>query len=181
MPFRRTTLSWPCRAHGRRSGPTGCAIPGAFPSIRGTGALYLADVGQDRVEEIDIVTAGANLGWSIMEGDRCNARSAELCAHDDLSAPIASYGHDEGVAVTGGHVYRGRRIPGLCGVYLYADYGSGRLWGLRYRDGRVRAARHLLDTGLNISSFGQDGKGEMYVIDLNGRILRVADADGSRE
>ena len=145
------------------------------------GALYLADVGQDRVEEIDIVTAGANLGWSIMEGDRCNARSAELCARDDLSAPIASYGHDEGVAVTGGYVYRGRRIPGLCGVYLYADYGSGRLWGLRYRDGRVRAARHLLDTGLNISSFGQDGKGEMYVIDLNGRILRVADADGSRE
>ena len=171
------------------------AVPGARPEIWAyglrnpwrfsfdtqTGELYLADVGQNRVEEIDIVAAGANLGWAVMEGDRCNTKSAELCARADLIAPIATYGHDEGIAVTGGHVYRSSRIPGLCGAYLYADYGTGRLWGLRYRDGRVQGARRLLDTGLNISSFGQGQDGEIYVIDLNGGILRVVGADGSRE
>ncbi|MBK8163893.1 MAG: PQQ-dependent sugar dehydrogenase [Gammaproteobacteria bacterium] len=147
----------------------------SFDSV--TGILYLGDVGQDRVEEIDAVTAGANLGWSIMEGDRCNAKSAELCRRGDLAAPIATYGHDEGIAVTGGHVYRGRAVPGLCGVYLYADYGSGRVWGLRYRDGRVQSARRLLDTDLNVSSFGQGPDGEVYLLDLGGRILRVARAE----
>jgi glucose/arabinose dehydrogenase len=155
----------------------GLRNPWRFSFDRAAGTLYLADVGQDRVEEIDIVTAGANLGWAIMEGDRCNAKSAELCRRDDLTAPIATYGHDEGVAVTGGHVYRGRAVPGLCGTYLYADYGSGRVWGLRFRDGRVVAQRRLLDSRLNISSFGLDRDGELYLLDLGGRILRVARAD----
>lgn len=166
-------------------------VPGARPEIWAyglrnpwrfsfddvTGALYLADVGQDRVEEIDVVTAGANLGWDIMEGNRCNAKSAQLCERADLTAPIATYGHDEGVAVTGGHVYRGAAVPGLCGVYLYADYGSGRVWGLRWRGGKVLAQRRLLDSGLNVSSFGQDRHGEVYVIDLGGKILRVVQAE----
>lgn len=154
----------------------GLRNPWRFSFDTRTGMLYLADVGQDRVEEIDIVTRGANLGWAIMEGDRCNAKSAGVCGRDDLTAPIATYGHGEGVAVTGGHVYRGRAVPGLCGVYLYADYGTGRLWGLRYRDGHAQAIRRLLDTGLHISSFGQDSDGEVYVIDLDGGILRVAPA-----
>ncbi|MCC6208078.1 MAG: PQQ-dependent sugar dehydrogenase [Gammaproteobacteria bacterium] len=155
----------------------GLRNPWRFSFDTSTGVLYLADVGQDRVEEIDIVTAGANLGWAIMEGDRCNTRSANLCVRSDLVAPIARYGHDEGVAATGGHVYRGKNVPGLCGVYLYADYGTGRLWGLRYRDGRVQAARRLLDSGPHISSFGQDEDGEVYILDLEGSILRVARMD----
>jgi glucose/arabinose dehydrogenase len=155
----------------------GLRNPWRFSFDTRTGTLFLADVGQDRIEEIDIVTAGANLGWDIMEGGWCNAKSAELCERDDLTAPIVTYGHDEGVAVTGGYVYRGNAVPGLCGAYLYADYGSGRVWGLRYRDGRVQAARRLLDTDFNVSSFGQGPDGEVYLLDLGGRILRIGRAD----
>jgi glucose/arabinose dehydrogenase len=155
----------------------GLRNPWRFSFDSRTGTLYLADVGQDRSEEIDIVTAGANLGWNIMEGGWCNAKSAALCGRKDLIAPIVTYGHDEGIAVTGGHVYRGAAVPDLCGTYLYADYGSGRIWGLRYRDGRVLARQRLLDSDLHVSSFGQDRDGEVYVIDLGGRIMRVARAD----
>jgi len=155
----------------------GLRNPWRFSFDTRTGTLYLADVGQDRIEEIDVVAAGANLGWNIMEGNRCNAKSARLCERKDLTSPIVTYGRDQGVAVTGGHVYRGSAVPGLCGTYLYADYGSGRVWGLRYRDGRVLARRNLLDSALNVSSFGQDGDGEVYLLDLGGRILRVVRAD----
>lgn len=167
------------------------SVPGARPEIwayglrnpwrfsfdtRG-GALFLADVGQDRVEEIDVVTAGGNYGWDIMEGDLCNARLTALCERGDLIAPIATYGHDDGVAVTGGYVYRGNNVPGLCGAYLYGDYGSGRIWGLRYRAGRAATGKMLLDTPLNISSFGQGPDGEIYVLDLGGRIMRIVAAE----
>lgn len=155
----------------------GLRNPWRFSFDTRTGTLYLADVGQDRIEEIDIVTAGANFGWSVMEGGWCNAKSVELCERKDLTAPIVTYGHDEGVAVTGGYVYRGNAVPDLCGTYLYADYGSGRIWGLRYRDGRVMAEKRLLDTALNISSFGQDQDGEIYALGLGGKIMRIVRAD----
>ena len=141
-----------------------------------SGRLFLADVGQDQVEEIDVVRAGGNYGWDIFEGDRCR-KAQRLCANPALQAPIQTYRHPEGMAVTGGYVYRGAALPQLCGVYVYGDYVTGRIWGLIYdaAQGRVTAQRELLRTSLNISSFGTDRDGELYVLGhRSGVVMRVA-------
>lgn len=160
-------------AHGLRN-------PWRFSFDQRTGLLYLGDVGQDHQEEINVITPGGNYGWPVMEGHRCNVVDAERCERRDLMAPILSYGREEGTAVTGGHVYRGHGIADLCGTYLYGDYGSGRIWGLRYSGGRVVAQRSLLETPHAISSFGQGENGEIYVVDHRaGSIMRVVAAGGS--
>jgi glucose/arabinose dehydrogenase len=154
-------------AHGLRN-------PWRFSFDMHKGILYLADVGQGHEEEIDIITPGGNYGWAIMEGNRCNSSDATKCERRDLMAPILTYGRDEGIAVTGGYVYRGASVPGLCGTYLYGDYGSGRIWGLRQAGGRVTVQRELLRTAHAISSFGQGPDGEVYVLDHTaGKVLRI--------
>ena len=146
----------------------------AFDTL--TGRLFVADVGQDQVEEIDVVSAGGNYGWDIFEGDRCR-KARSLCVNPKLRAPIQTYRHPQGMAVTGGYVYRGAALPQLCGVYVYGDYATGRIWGLIYdpaRD-RVTAQRELLRTSLNISSFGTDRDDELYVLGhRSGVVMRVA-------
>jgi glucose/arabinose dehydrogenase len=155
---------------------TGLRNPWRFSFDRETGALWLADVGQNDWEEIDLVEGGGNYGWNIREGAHCF--KADTCRGDGLSDPVAEYGHDAGCSVTGGHVYRGPAIPALAGAYLYADYCSGTLWGLFPRAGsgapatgaspsreRFEAPRALLETGLNVSSFGEGPDGELYLID----------------
>ncbi|MBI2965119.1 MAG: PQQ-dependent sugar dehydrogenase, partial [Chloroflexi bacterium] len=125
-------------------------------------------VGQNAWEEIDLIVKGANYGWNVMEGGHCFR--SEQCDPTGLVTPLAEYRTGQfGCAVTGGYVYRGHEHPALAGVYLYADYCSGLIWGLRFRDGKVGAGPRLVaDTGRLIPSFGEDGDGELYVTSFGG-------------
>src|SRR6185503_19417396 len=109
-----------------------------------TGDLWVGDVGQAAWEEIDIVTAGGNYGWRIREGAHCNTAIDPNCDSTGLIDPIAEYDHNQGQAITGGYVYRGQAIPGLQGVYVYADFVSGLVWGL-FDDGGGLEIRELAD------------------------------------
>jgi glucose/arabinose dehydrogenase len=152
----------------------GLRNPWRFSFDAGSGALWLADVGQDRVEEIDVIRKGGNYGWPAMEGDICNPAIGARCDASAFNPPVFTYRHPEGFSVTGGYVYRGRAIPQLCGAYVYADYVTRRLWVLRVRDGRVTAQTELLKKAGAISSFGQDQELELLVTDHQaGRILKI--------
>jgi glucose/arabinose dehydrogenase len=94
-----------------------------------SGRMWAGDVGENAVEEIDVITAGANFGWGVKEGSEC-FRSAD-CNRDGLVMPVAEYRHDSGCSVTGGRVYRGSRLPSLDGAYVYGDFCSGIVWSLR--------------------------------------------------
>jgi glucose/arabinose dehydrogenase len=127
---------------------------------RATGELWAGDVGQNRFEEINRITRGGNYGWSLREG-RHPFRRGPVPA--DLIDPLVEYGRDEGISVIGGSVYRGAAQPALAGVYVYADYVSGRIWGLRAEDGVV-VAHAQISTGRqrpHIASFGEDAEGEL--------------------
>ena len=154
----------------------GLRNPWRFSFDRATGDLWVGDVGQNAREEIDIVHPGANYGWNVMEGTTCfRTRS---CNADGLQAPVAEYGHNLGCSVTGGYVYRGQRIPALEGVYLYGDFCSGRIWGLRYDGMDVTAQAELGRASFEISSFGEDADGEVYVLGFDGGIYTFAGAPG---
>ena len=152
----------------------GLRNPWRYSFDRATGALWLADVGQDKWEEIDIIQKGGNYGWNLREGAHRYARGQ---ASGPLIDPVFDYGHDWGCSITGGYIYRGRAIPPLDGVYVFGDYCSGRVWGLFDEDGGY-VARRLLDSDINISSFGEGLDGELYVVDLSGGGLhRLAPAE----
>lgn len=149
----------------------GLRNPWRFSFDRETGELWVADVGQDDWEEIDLVTRGGNYGWRIMEGTHC-FRPREGCAREGLIPPVAEYGHEKGrCSITGGYVYRGTRLPALRGAYLYGDYCSGEIFALT-----AGTQQTLLSTGLQIASFGQDQDGELYVVDHGGTIQRIVGA-----
>lgn len=132
-----------------------------------SGRWWGLDVGQNSQEEVDLLEKGKNYGWRIMEGDACfNPRSG--CDQSGLTMPVVTYGRDMGQSGTGGYVYRGERRPELQGAYVYADYVSGRVWTLRYENGQVQANQLLLQTDLNISSFGEDAAQELYMLDHGG-------------
>lgn len=152
----------------------GLRNPWRFSFDRQTGRLFLGDVGQNAWEEIDLIVRGGNYGWRIMEGAHCFAEPTG-CSQTGLELPIAEYGHASGCSVTGGYVYRGRRVPALAGRYLFGDYCSGTIWTLTEAGGRWEVAQ-LLSTDLNISSFGADESGELYVVDHGGRIYRFVPA-----
>ena len=146
---------------------SGLRNPWRFSFDRETGALWLADVGQDKWEEIDLIVRGGNYGWNIREGAHCF--KASECRTDNLIDPVAEYDHDQGCSVTGGFVYRGKALPALRGAYLYADYCSGTIWGLASKSGGgYEKPRTLLKTDLRISSFGEGADGELYVLDHGG-------------
>jgi len=152
----------------------GLRNPWRFSFDDKTGLLYLADVGQNKVEEVDIVVKGGNYGWDIMEGNRCAVEDTNKCAQSSLQPPIFTYEHPAGFSITGGVVYRGESIPALCGAYLYADYVKMQLGGLRYDGEAVIAQKTLLNTGYHISSFGQDQVQEVYAVAHQaGKILRI--------
>lgn len=135
-----------------------------------TNRFWVADVGQGAHEEIDLVTSGGNYGWNTMEGYSCYA-SGSGCDQSGLILPVADYDHSQGQSVTGGYVYRGSAVPSLFGVYLYGDFVSGRIWGIRGLDPLENAL--LLDSEKNISSFGIDRSGEVYVLNYSdGKIYR---------
>ena len=113
---------------------------------------------------------GGNYGWNVMEGFHCFPTTRSGCDTSGLELPVTEYTHADGCSVTGGPVYRGSRLPSLYGAYVYADFCSGKIWGLRYQGGRVIEHLELVDTPLAISSFGEDAQGEMYILSFDGRI-----------
>ncbi|MGI6208551.1 MAG: PQQ-dependent sugar dehydrogenase [Anaerolineae bacterium] len=158
----------------------GLRNPWRFSFDRMTGDLYIGDVGQATWEEIDFQPAtssgGENYGWPIMEGPACY-NTPDCMDVPGLTLPVAYYGRNEGGTVSGGMVYRGTRSPSLAGTYLFGDYVSGRLWGLR-RVGEEWQRTLLLDTAFSISTFGEDEAGEVYLADYGGGTVYRLEAPG---
>lgn len=150
----------------------GLRNPWRFSFDRCTGRLFAGDVGQNRIEEIDLIEKGKNYGWKIMEGSQCYDPPTR-CNTQGLELPIAEYDHALGCSVTGGYVYRGTQYPSLIGHYLFGDYCSGRIWSLVQEPSGRWTMRQLLDSPFNISSFGEDERGELYVVHYGGAIYRV--------
>lgn len=151
----------------------GLRNPWRFSFDRTSGRLFLADVGQDSFEEVDIVTKGGNYGWNIMEGFHCfNPPSG--CSMTGLTLPIAEYSHAEGNAIIGGYVYHGAGIPALQGAYVFGDLGSGKIWALTESSPNVFKRSLLATTGKVTSSLGQDQSGELYLVDYgDGSVFRI--------
>jgi glucose/arabinose dehydrogenase len=154
----------------------GLRNPWRFSFDRQTGDLFIADVGQDTYEEVNFQAAanagGANYGWNIMEGLHCY--TASPCDQNSLKLPIIEYDHSHGdCSIIGGYIYRGSRYPALGGVYLYGDYCSGRIWGVKLT-GTAVENRLLLDSGMFLSTFGEDEDGNIYVADYgSGKIYEI--------
>jgi glucose/arabinose dehydrogenase len=146
----------------------GLRNPWRFSFDRDTGDLYIGDVGQNQLEEIDFEErsdpGGRNYGWSTMEASSCFENIN--CSTDGLTLPVAEYSHQLGCSVTGGYVYRGSLFPDLQGYYLYGDFCSGTVWALSRSDSGQWSTEIVGETGASISSFGEDEDGELYVTDL---------------
>ncbi|MDH3455963.1 MAG: PQQ-dependent sugar dehydrogenase [Gemmatimonadota bacterium] len=158
----------------------GLRNPWRFSFDRATGDVYIGDVGQGAWEEIDFrllsSAGGENFGWNVMEGLHCY--NAASCDQTGLTLPVLEYPHSEGCSVTGGYVYRGDRLPSLQGRYFYGDYCSGWIRSFRVEGGSaVDPIDHSTELGTlsQITSFGQDAQGEMYVVTLGGRVYRVVE------
>jgi glucose/arabinose dehydrogenase len=160
-----------------------------FSFDRQDGTLWAGDVGQNLWEEVDIIHNGGNYGWSVREGlHPFPRRQRRPVRRADLIDPIFEYPHqptrqrpDAGLSITGGYVYRGEALPSLQGLYVFGDFESGRIWGLRADDGKRAEAGELIDLRdnprLNIASFGEDAAGELYILAFDGRIHRLVPRD----
>ena len=158
----------------------GLRNPWRFSFDRSTHDLWIGDVGQDAWEEVDRAHAtstgpgkGINWGWDVLEGSHCYPSSVSSCSTSGKTAPLLEYDHSGRCAVTGGYVYRGSEIPVLRGGYLFGDYCSGEIWVVTASATAPAAKTLLLNTGLLISSFGETSAGELYVVDLGGRLYRI--------
>ena len=149
---------------------TGLRNPWRYSFDRETRDLWIADVGQNRAEEVDFQPAsskgGENYGWRRLEGLECYPPGSS-CDRNGVTLPILEYGRTLGQSVTGGFVYRGSRYPALRGFYLYGDFGTGNLWAVQ-REGAAWDNRLILATGRSISTFGEDESGELYLADYSG-------------
>ena len=147
---------------------------------RQTGDLYIADVGQDTVEEVDFVPAGTgagtNFGWRVMEGSRCTGLGGgPTCGAPTLALPVAEYTHAFGCSIIGGTVYRGTQVPPLFGRYVYGDLCGGTIWSVARDAPGTWTVRQELATGLTITTFGEDEAGELYVASADdGAVYRIA-------
>jgi glucose/arabinose dehydrogenase len=151
----------------------GLRNPWRFSFDSETGLLWAGDVGQGSWEEIDIIAKGANYGWNTMEGLHCFS-PASGCDQSGLALPIFEYDHSEGrCSVTGGYVYRGDQIPSLQGYYIYGDFCTGDIWALTYDGSAVTDNMLLTESGLSITSFGEDLAGNLYVLDRQGGIYAL--------
>ncbi len=152
----------------------GVRNPWRFSFDRATGDLYIADVGQDKWEEVDVQPTrsggGQNYGWNTMEAAHC-FDPAEGCTTSGLQAPVAEYSHDLGCSITGGYRYRGKSMPAFEAGYFFADYCSGRVWVLTAATGGAWTKKEVLQTSYGISSFGEDEVGELYLMDYDAGVL----------
>jgi hypothetical protein len=176
-PFANTSGAVPSIwAYGLRN-------PFRFGFDRATGDLYIGDVGQSRVEEIDVGLAsrrgGENYGWNVTEGSQC-FEPASGCNRAGITFPVAEYGHGDGCSVTGGVVYRGCRLPGYAGTYFYSDFCGAFVRSFRFVNGQATDARDwtaVLGRGLSRpTSFGTDSAGEVYIVDQDGEIYEIVPA-----
>jgi glucose/arabinose dehydrogenase len=150
----------------------GLRNPWRFSFDNQTNTIWAADVGQDELEEIDLIEKGGNYGWNILEGSSCYQETE--CDATDLIVPLYEYGHSNNdKSVTGGYVYRGNALPNLKGYYIYGDFISGRIWALDQAGNN----KLLLETGLNISSFGIDENNELYMCSFDGKIYKLTSVD----
>jgi glucose/arabinose dehydrogenase len=153
----------------------GLRNPWRFSFDRATNDLYIGDVGQNAYEEIDFVPAGTgaglNFGWNRMEGAHCY--NSPTCDPAPYVLPVAEYAHSEGCSITGGFVYRGSAYPRMDGAYLSSDYCSGTIWALTRSPDGSWANTVVLRSKANVSSFGEDEAGELYLTDLQGTLYRV--------
>ncbi|MBX2820969.1 MAG: PQQ-dependent sugar dehydrogenase [Rhodothermaceae bacterium] len=149
----------------------GLRNPWRFSFDLPSGTLWTGDVGQSDREEINIITKGGNYGWNIKEGTRCFTDST--CSDDNFIAPVLEYGRSKGGSVTGGYVYRGSRIPEFAGMYIYADFLTGRIWAMTAEGNTLTENIEIADTNLSISSFGVDSNNELYICAFDGLIYQL--------
>lgn len=157
---------------------------------RVTGTFFIADVGQETWEEIEIeppatsgFAGGRNYGWKCMEADDCTGFGGCTCFSAELTSPDHAYGHDLGCSITGGVVYHGCSVPSLAGRYLFADYCSGRIWSLDWQGAAIDVQEHTDElnpidapVAIDIVSFGEDAAGEVYVCTWGGTVYRLGAA-----
>ncbi len=154
----------------------GLRNPWRFSFDMMTGGLYIADVGQGDWEEIDYIqpdiNPNYNFGWDYFEGT--HAFEGQPPAGENFIPPVFEYDHSQGCSVTGGYVYRGSEMPDWNGVYFFGDYCSGKVWGLLPTGDGSWKSSLLFETGQNITSFGQDRHGEIYLVAQSGSIFKLA-------
>jgi uncharacterized repeat protein (TIGR03806 family) len=177
----------PYAANARCVGGTGAANcpeiyaygfrnPWRWSFDRVSGQLWLNDVGQSMLEEVDLVTLGGNYGWRCFEGT--NSFNSTCGSNPSPIAPIAQYGRTLGISTTGGVVYRGSAIPALHGRYLFGDFATGNLWHISRSTAPTMTMGAGLSTGLSIASFGQDVDGEAYIVHLGGTLHKIVPGTG---
>jgi glucose/arabinose dehydrogenase len=160
----------------------GLRNPWRFSFDRANGDLYIADVGQNDFEEVDVAPTangggkGVNYGWSIMEGDSC--LGGGQCDQTGLTLPTFQYNHREGCSVIGGYVYRGSAVPALQGLYFFGDFCQGWVHSFRFSGGTATELTNwpTLRTASTLTSFGEDAAGELYVLESSGRVSRIVAA-----
>lgn len=149
----------------------GLRNPWRFSFDSKTENLWAADVGQNKYEEINLIEKGKNYGWNIKEGFHCY--DSEECDGEGLEEPIYEYPHSVGQSITGGFVYRGERLEHLFGEYIYGDYEYGQIWALSYKEGDTPNNKLLVQTDIDITSFGTDETGELYFCGISGKIYQL--------
>jgi glucose/arabinose dehydrogenase len=156
---------------------TGLRNPWRIRFDRATGDLWIGDVGQNALEEIDVARAGVgglDFGWNVMEGSSCYRDPGSDCQTGELTLPVTEYGHDLGCSVTGGTVYRGAAQPALRGWYVFSDYCSGRFWIVDAAADDLRDPIPAAESQRSISAIAEDAAGELFATDLSGgELLRV--------
>jgi uncharacterized repeat protein (TIGR03806 family) len=144
-----------------------------------TGWLWLGDVGWEMWEMVHRVERGGNYGWSVLEGPQ-SVRTEITPGPTPILPPVASHSHIESRSITGGAVYRGKRLKGLHGAYIYGDYVTGKIWGLRYDGKKLTWQQELVDSSLAVVTFGEDQNGELYVLDYAGGIYRLTENNAAQ-
>jgi glucose/arabinose dehydrogenase len=166
-----------CNANGTATLPCpeifarGLRNPWRFSFDRTTGQLWVGDVGEGALEEVDRVVLGGNYGWRCFEGTRNTGLGCGTPGPTSL--PVAQYGRSVGTSLTGGYVYRGSRFQGLVGRYIFADFGSGSIFNIDAAAEGVLEISTGFSSGLNVSSFGEGLDRELFVVDYNGGLYHI--------
>jgi glucose/arabinose dehydrogenase len=164
--------SWQIVGYGLRN-------PWRFSWDRATRDLYIGDVGQNALEEVDLRTLAQqrglnNYGWRVWEGRARYTAGQKVNPRGRLVFPITAYSHRDGCSITGGYVYRGKAVPAARGRYFYGDYCEGTVWSLRAVKGKLRGVRREPFRVPSLSSFGEDAAGELYATSLSGQIYKLS-------